>query len=423
MNRYLLTLLVLLIATLPNCARGDDKKTDQPSATDKAEPSTSANAVDAFVISQLERAAVQSATSNSGVVSYDWQVQAIEPGQLVGFVTTTHGNTLGVEVAAVDAALCSQLGLDEGKGVVVTSVVQDSEAAKAGLKQHDIVLAIDDQPIESVEKFNELIGARSGQKVNLRIVRQGKSESLAMTLQAAPVFLVADVSASLANVALHNQYRIGVMLSEADDTLRSQLRLASGEGLVVTDVVADSPAAKAGLRKHDVLVKLDGKRLSTVENLNAQVQEIKDRQVAVALYRGGKELTIEVAPQLSTQTAAVDYPTTNGNILVPTQLNQIQYMNRLFQPNQVLNRWDTTLYQPSVQWMTATGNIAQTQQSPTAQLAEVKKQLAEVQQAIAALEASLAAAANQQQQPQQQQPAQPQQQPQPEQPKQQPQAK
>lgn len=77
-------------------------------------------------------------------------------------------------------------------------------------------------------------------------------------------------------------YRVGVTLSDADDTLRSQLKLADGEGLIVTDVVPDGPAAAAGIQKHDVLIKLDGKRISTIEKINAQIQELKDRPATLA---------------------------------------------------------------------------------------------------------------------------------------------
>ena len=47
-----------------------------------------------------------------------------------------------------------------------------------------------------------------------------------------------------------------------------------------------------------MLIKLDGKRLTTVEAVNTQIQEIKDRTVTIALYRGGSEISVEVAPRL-----------------------------------------------------------------------------------------------------------------------------
>jgi PDZ domain len=96
--------------------------------------------------------------------------------------------------------------------------------------------------------------------------------------------------------AAEERYRIGVTLSEADATLRTQLRLAAGEGLVVTEVIAESPAAKAGVEAHDVLIVLGGKRLTTVEAINSQIQEIKDKAVELRLLRAGKELSFRIAP-------------------------------------------------------------------------------------------------------------------------------
>ena len=58
------------------------------------------------------------------------------------------------------------------------------------------------------------------------------------------------------SLGTNDRYRIGVTLSEADDTLRSHLKLAASEGLVVTEVVNDSPAAKMGVKLHDVLTEV-----------------------------------------------------------------------------------------------------------------------------------------------------------------------
>ena len=122
------------------------------------------------------------------------------------------------------------------------------------------------------------------------------------------VRMLTDLSEYLgaAQLASRERFRIGVSLSEADDTLRAQLRLAAGEGLVVTDVVKDSAAKAAGMLVNDVLTVLDGKRLTTVDAINAQVQEIKDRSVELRLLRAGKELALQVAPRKSVEAAYHD---------------------------------------------------------------------------------------------------------------------
>jgi serine protease Do len=93
------------------------------------------------------------------------------------------------------------------------------------------------------------------------------------------------------------KFWLGVGLSAADDTLRSQLSLAAGEGLVVTNVEADSPAAKAGVMTNDLLVKLEDKALTTIEALTEQLQTIADKTAPLELLRHGKPATLSVTPQ------------------------------------------------------------------------------------------------------------------------------
>ena len=224
-------------------------------------------------------------------------------------------NGLGIDVATPEAALMAQLGLSPNQGMVVTSVPEESMGAKAGLKAHDIITQVDEAQISHLDALKMALHGEDGTKVTLHLVRGGKPLVLEATLKKPHVArlwshdgLVRD-AATLA-LAVQDTYRIGVTLSEADDTLRAHLRLAAGEGLVVTDVVDESAAAAAGIKQHDVLVVLDGKRLTTVEAINAQVQEIKDRSADLRLLRGGKEVTLSIAPRKTQEHAIVDTPIT-----------------------------------------------------------------------------------------------------------------
>jgi hypothetical protein len=222
-------------------------------------------------------------------------------------------NGLGIDVATPDAALMAQLGLSPNQGMVVTSVPEESMGAKAGLKPHDIITQIDEAQISHLDALKIALHGEDGTKVKLHLVRGGKPLVLEATLKKPHVAKVLlhdfDRDAELL-LATQETYRIGVTLSEADDTLRAHLRLAAGEGLVVTDVVAESAAAAAGIKMHDVLVVLDGKRLTTVEAINAQVQEIKERSVELRLLRGGEEVIVQVAPRKTQMQAFADHPIT-----------------------------------------------------------------------------------------------------------------
>jgi serine protease Do len=301
----------------------------------------------------------------------------------------TYGNQLGVEIGDVDAALRSQLGIDVGLGVLVTGVSPESEAAKALLGQYDVILEVDDQAITGTKQFNELAGKLQGTTAKFHILRKGKREAISVTLPKAPVYeLRGNADADLLSTELpalsgtlfaaaERQYRIGVTLAEADEVLRSQLRLAEGEGLVVTDVVADSPAAKAGIQRHDVLTKMDGKRLSTVEAANTQIQEIKERAVSIALQRAGSEVVLSVTPRLTEDT---HLKVGLSQALVDMCLGKV-----LIYRHNADNYADLD----DVVGLTVLHADPAPGQSVASQLAALKKQLADLQKSMAALEAAI----------------------------------
>lgn len=88
---------------------------------------------------------------------------------------------------------------------------------------------------------------------------------------------------------------IGVMTRGVSPELRAQFSLSEGFGLVVDEVMPDSPAAHAGVKVHDILVKLDDQRLVSMEQLMLLVRsKHKGDNVSLALITGGKETTVSV---------------------------------------------------------------------------------------------------------------------------------
>jgi len=94
-----------------------------------------------------------------------------------------------------------------------------------------------------------------------------------------------------------SRYWIGLVCRPLDEALRAQLNLSPGEGLVVADVVEDSPAARAGIKRHDVVVKVNGKSIKSIDDLVAAVEVAQDRKaVTLELIRGGKSRQVKVTP-------------------------------------------------------------------------------------------------------------------------------
>jgi membrane-associated protease RseP (regulator of RpoE activity) len=92
-------------------------------------------------------------------------------------------------------------------------------------------------------------------------------------------------------------YWIGLRGRGVDDpVLRTHLQLAEGTGIVVEDVVPDSPAQKAGLQKHDIILRANDDMVDSMETLQTHVQAAKDKAIELEIIRLGKETTATVTP-------------------------------------------------------------------------------------------------------------------------------
>ncbi|MBI2823086.1 MAG: PDZ domain-containing protein [Planctomycetia bacterium] len=94
------------------------------------------------------------------------------------------------------------------------------------------------------------------------------------------------------------EYWLGVACSDVPDKTRDELKLEKGQGLWVMDVVPDSPAAKAGLKKGDVLVMAGDVALADVKDLVKKVQSVKDAgDLKIIVIRGGEKKEITAKPE------------------------------------------------------------------------------------------------------------------------------
>ncbi len=93
-----------------------------------------------------------------------------------------------------------------------------------------------------------------------------------------------------------SEYWIGLECYPAPEAIRAQLTLPEGQGLAVASVVPDGPAARAGIKPHDILLKADDKPLGKIQELIDAVDAAKDKSLKLELLRNGKAKTIQVTP-------------------------------------------------------------------------------------------------------------------------------
>ncbi len=111
------------------------------------------------------------------------------------------------------------------------------------------------------------------------------------------VLLTAESSeAAEVSPAHASEYWIGLECVPVEPALRSQLGLAEHQGVMVARVMPESPAAKAGIKPYDVLVKAGDKPLRDIKTLVEAVEQSKDKPLSLEVLRGGKSQKVDVAP-------------------------------------------------------------------------------------------------------------------------------
>jgi serine protease Do len=189
---------------------------------------------------------------------------------------------LGVAIQDVNKALAQSLELDKPQGALINAVELDSPADKAGIEPGDVIIRLNGQAIVDADDLPHLVGMLAPDtKVKVEIIRKGKRKVLKVIIGA----LDAD-KASIAETKEDNSDRLGLSLHSVDEDQLRALRLRGG--VLVTDVLAGSPAALAGLKPEDILVQLGYSRIDDVEEYAQVIKDLpKSTPILVRFYRQG----------------------------------------------------------------------------------------------------------------------------------------
>ena len=166
--------------------------------------------------------------------------------------------------------LFRSLGLQRPVGALIVSVVDKGPAADAGLKAGDVILTLDGQPIEDADGFGFRLATKAiGERVELTINRNGKTQTLTVRMDPAPEIVPRDQKTLSGRWPLS-----GVSIANMSPALAEELAMeSSGEGVVVISVKPGSPADDIGLLKGDYLVSIDNKEVKTTRDVVALQQE------------------------------------------------------------------------------------------------------------------------------------------------------
>jgi len=235
------------------------------------------------------------------------------------FVRSTEGESgwLGVEIDEVTAEKAKDLKISPVRGVLVTDVEPESPAAKAGLRENDVITKYEGQIIEGAMQFRRLVRETPpGRAVILTISRSGTSRDLPVELGDRGAYFERKMEGkmrdfghayafSAPNFDFHAGSDFGAMdwrtplLGISAEDLSGQLGAYFGApdnaGVLVRDVRPATSAEKAGLKAGDVIVKVDNKPVKSLAELREQLRDKSEQKVVnLGVLRKGSEMIVAV---------------------------------------------------------------------------------------------------------------------------------
>ena len=184
---------------------------------------------------------------------------------------------LGVHIQSVDEALAESMNLQKPEGALISQVEPDSPADHFGLKVGDVILKYGKDQVKDARALPRMVAnTGKGDKVNVTVWRDGKEKQLDVTLGSLPDEQTVAMNDS--GQAGDETPKLGVTLSTLSKEAKQQFKMPEDEtGVLIVDVARNSPAAKQGLRRGDVIARI------------GQTKVTEPAQVVSAVKRAAKE--------------------------------------------------------------------------------------------------------------------------------------
>ena len=210
-----------------------------------------------------------------------------------------------------DGAFLGVYSSKTDKGVMINSVLDNSSAKKAGLQKNDVITRVGQKEITTPEELRNSIEAlKPGDKVTINYLRDGKKKSTEVKLGKAPLMandFNMDRNRDLLNGQGNgNNYHFSMPLMPpqdfhfdfSNDRPRLGLQIQDTEdssGVKVQNVLPDSPADKAGLKKGDIITEINGQKVNDVDNVMSKIHSADQaRDFKIKVWRDKKEMNFKV---------------------------------------------------------------------------------------------------------------------------------
>jgi len=234
-------------------------------------------------------------------------------------VQKASGGYLGIGGLDISPERAKALNLKEERGVEVSSLAEDGPAAKAGIKQGDVVLEFNGQPVEGTAQFQRLVRETPvGRQVKITVWRGGAAQTLTATVgenKQTTMIAPGDGSWNFSmpripampnmpampdiEIPHFNMSSQNPMLGIVGESLGREDQLADffgvQDGVLVRSVRKGSAAEKAGIKAGDVITKVDDSKVTSSTEITRVLRGLKSKKTfGVTVVRNRKEMPLTV---------------------------------------------------------------------------------------------------------------------------------
>lgn len=202
---------------------------------------------------------------------------------------------LGVYIQPLTKDFAEAYGVKEETGAIVGDVVQDSPADKAGIRRGDVLLSINGEKVKNPQEIVTKIRQKlAGDKVTIELVRQRKTQKVDVTLGEVPgrEGTVRAAGEDKSQVLK----KIGIEVGPVTEQMQREMKLKSRDGMAVLSVENGSMAQRAGIRTNDILLEVNGERVTGIQSLN-DIATKKGSSTVLLVWRDGRTFFISIRPE------------------------------------------------------------------------------------------------------------------------------
>ncbi|MCC6809623.1 MAG: Do family serine endopeptidase [Deltaproteobacteria bacterium] len=196
---------------------------------------------------------------------------------------------LGVQIQRMTPQLAKSFGLERTQGAIVTEVVANGPAAKAGLQPGDVVLEFDGKPVRESTELS-LLAAQAGvnKAVTVVVLRDQKKKDIKVTLGEFPQNDEVVAQTGVEEDPEKGSGALGLKVADQSQDLRERFNIKEKNGVIVVDLDPQGPAAEAGLHPGDVIVKVNDKPIGGVKDVSKIVKGAKSGEMLRMLVKRGE---------------------------------------------------------------------------------------------------------------------------------------